>query len=361
LVLENNGTKCALVSLDLCFLPANVKDAVVSRLGPTAIPASAIFLSATHSHSAPDPLLMHSGNRGPAGELPQFDQAVLDFTSDRIAQAITEANAKLAPARAGSGQKSGLGLNRNRRGEKITDDEMTALKVTDPSGNTIAAVIDYAAHPVYYGAEMMEVSGDWVGCFEREMEAVTPGAVVLFINGAEGDASPNGSDAGTNSEKVQIYAAKLMEPTRALLSSITTEPNPKLAAWVQSSDLPARSPHPLFLLAAASLKATPEQAKAFVNQLMPEKVDVCFLRIGDALFICVPGEPTAPVGLAAKEMARNKGVKHPAIVALTNGWIGYLVTSEQYKAGKYEPTMSFYGPGIGEAILIGIRAGLERL
>jgi len=361
LVLENGGTKCAMVSLDLCFLPANVKDAVVSRLGPTSIPANAIFLSATHSHSAPDPLLMHSGNRGPAGELPRFDQALLDFTADRIAQAVTEADSKLAPAQVGSGQKSGIGLNRNRRGEKITDDEMTALKVTDPNGKTIAAVIDYAAHPVYYGAEMMEVSGDWVGCFEREMEAVTPGAVVLFINGAEGDASPNGSDAGTNSEKIQIYAAKLMEPTRALLGSITTEPNPKLSAWVQSTTLPVRSPHPLFLLAAASLKATPDQAKALVNQLMPEKVDVCFLRIRDALFICVPGEPTTPVGLAAKEMARQEGVKHPAIVALTNGWIGYLVTAEQYKAGKYEPTMSFYGPGIGNAILAGIQAGLKRL
>jgi len=60
-------------------------------------------------------------------------------------------------------------------------------------------------------------------------------------------------------------------------------------------------------------------------------------------------------------MARQKGSKHPAIVALTNGWIGYIVTEEQYKAGKYEPTMSFYGPGIGAAILKGIGMGLEKL
>ena len=58
--------------------------------------------------------------------------------------------------------------------------------------------------------------------------------------------------------------------------------------------------------------------------------------------------------------ARAKGVKHPAIVALTNGWLGYLVTETQYKAGKYEPTMSFYGPTIGAKILAGIKSGLEK-
>src|SRR5947199_2480885 len=37
LVLEQKGVKCALVSLDLCFLPGNVKDAVASRIGGTGI------------------------------------------------------------------------------------------------------------------------------------------------------------------------------------------------------------------------------------------------------------------------------------------------------------------------------------
>src|SRR5262245_14791382 len=36
-VIENRGAKCALVSLDLCFLPSNVKDIVASRIGGTGI------------------------------------------------------------------------------------------------------------------------------------------------------------------------------------------------------------------------------------------------------------------------------------------------------------------------------------
>src|SRR5205823_9365616 len=73
LVLEQRSVKCAVVSLDLCFLPSNVKDAVALRLSGTGISGASLFLSATHSHSAPDPLLVHSGNVGPSGELPNFD------------------------------------------------------------------------------------------------------------------------------------------------------------------------------------------------------------------------------------------------------------------------------------------------
>jgi neutral ceramidase len=359
LVLEYKGVKCALVSVDLCFLPANVKDAVAARLGATGIPGSALFLSATHSHSAPDPLLLHSGNIGPAGELPGFDQKLLDYIAGAIAQSIVEANGKLAAASIGSGQKSGIGLNRNRRGEKITDDEMTALKVQGADGKPLALVVNYAAHPVYYGAEMLQVSGDWVGTYERMLETVYPGSVALFINGAEGDASPNGSDVGTNAEKIEIYATKLLQSTRSLTDEIAPPSISAVSIWTQTIDLPRRLPHPLFLLAASQLKATPDQAKAFVDRLMPDKCDLTFLRVGDALLMGVPGEPTAPVGLAAKQLAREHGVKHPAIVALTNGWLGYLVTAEQYKAGRYEPTMSFYGPGIGQLILDGIKAGLS--
>lgn len=360
LVLANGKTKCALVSLDLCFLPANLKEAVVGRIATTGTPASGVFLAATHTHSAPDPLLLHSGNTATGSALPSYDPKLLEWFADRIAQAITEAHGRLRPARVGSGQMQGLGLNRNRRGEKLTDDEMTLLKVTDSDGKPLAAVFNYAAHPVYYGAEMMEVSGDWSGAFQRQMEAVLPESVVLFLNGAEGDASPNGADDGTPAEKIDTYSAKLTEKARALYTATNVCEKDNLAAWMQTVQLPERRPHPFFLLAASRFQANAEQARALVNRMMPEQGELSFLRVGDALFIGMPGEPTAAVGLAAKALAKEKGIPHPAVVALTNGWLGYLVTAEQYRAGKYEASMSFYGEEIGARMLEGVRAGLGR-
>src|SRR5262249_39292822 len=120
-------------------------------------------------------------------------------------------------------------------------------------------------------------------------------------------------------------------------------------------------PHPLFLLAASRVGATADQARGFVDHMMPARCEVSFVRVGEALFIGVPGEPTAPVGLAAKVLANEKGLKTIGVVALTNGWLGYLLTAEQYRAGKYEATMSFYGDESGSRILTGVRAGLESL
>ncbi len=361
LVLSHGTAKLAVVSVELCFLPANVKDAVASRVAATGIPASGLFLAATHTHSALDPLVLHSGNTGHQSTLPVFDPKILEWVADRIAQSITEANARLKPGRVGSGQADQIGLNRNRRGENVTDDQMTAVKVLDSDGKVIAAVFNYAAHPVYYGDKMLEVSGDWSGSFQRVMEARIPGAVCLFLNGAEGDASPHGSDAGTPAEKIEIYAAKLSDKAKALYDSVEMESAPILRAWAHSVDLPAVTPHPFFLLASAQLKATREQAIELVDRMMPRKCEISFVRIGDVVLAGLPGEPTTPIGLAVKALLRDSGITRAAVVALTNGWLGYIVTADQYKAGKYEPTMSFYGSTIGEVILEGIKSGVRAM
>jgi neutral ceramidase len=94
---------------------------------------------------------------------------------------------------------------------------------------------------------------------------------------------------------------------------------------------------------------------------MPATCEVSFIRVGGLLLMGVPCEPTASIGLAAKAAAAAAGAKTAGIVALTNGWIGYVLTPEQYKAGKYEATMSFYGDQGGEKILAGVKAGLGRL
>jgi neutral ceramidase len=361
LVVSDGAKKVAVVSLDLCYMPASVKAAVLKRIGATGIPADGLFLSATHTHSAPDPLALHESNTGPAGALPTFDPLLTDWMADHIAQSITDANGRLKAAKIGSGQMQNVGLNRNRRGERITDDEMTALKVTGADGTPIAAVFVYAAHPVYYGPEQMQVSGDWAGTFERQMEAGLDGAPALFLNGAEGDASPHGSDEGLNSEKIEIYSAKICAKARALLGEIKAAGVGAVASWTTTAEMGARIPHPFFILAAGGLRATADQARELVNRVMPDKVEITFVRVGDLLLMGVPGEPTTPIGLEAKRAAREKSVKHPAIVALTNGWIGYIVTPEQYKAGRYEPTMSFYGDQVGVRILAGLKAGLSKL
>ena len=223
LVLSSGNEKVAVVSLDLCFLPASVKSEVVKRLEAQARgwTAGSLFLAATHTHCGPDPIAMHAGNRFKLTGWTPFSASLLDFTADRIAAAIVQAEKAQRPASVGVGSIEAPTLNRNRRGEKTTDPALTLLKVVGQDGKSIAAVVNFAAHPTLYDDKMMEISADWPGVTATEVEKVLgDGSVCLFLNGAEGDASPNGVDDKQGDEKITTYGRKVADTVTGLLPSV---------------------------------------------------------------------------------------------------------------------------------------------
>jgi len=241
LVLTEGTTKLGIVSLDLCFLPANVKTAVLSKLeaeGVKDLDSDHLLLAATHSHTAPDPLALHQGNSFHKPEWTPFDARLLDFTAGKIADAIALANRRLIPARIGSGNQDLPGKNRNRRGEKTVDPTMTLLKVTDAEGRSLAAVVNFAAHPTLYDEKMMEVSADWPGAMTGWVEGQMGGdAVCLFLNGAEGDATTNGAMGATAEARVAFYGKDLGQSAWDLWRIMATRADTPLAAWTVSVKL----------------------------------------------------------------------------------------------------------------------------
>jgi hypothetical protein len=63
---------------------------------------------------------------------------------------------------------------------------------------------------------------------------------------------------------------------------------------------------------------------------------------------------TAVLGKKVKNAIQEKGIKYVAIGGMANEWISYILDREQYLYGEgYESSMSFYGPGLGDAITEG--------
>jgi hypothetical protein len=364
LVLSNGETKVGIVSVDLCFLPADIRAEVLKRVQASGMPgwdAAHLFLAATHSHTAPDPLAMHRGNTFSMKGWPRFDARLLTFTADRIAEAIVTADKRQTSARMGSAVTPAKGWNRNRRGETTTDPDLTLLKITHDDGRPLAVVVVFAAHPTLYDDKMLAISADWPGAMEQEVEKSwnSGEAVCLFLNGAEGDASPDGMAGQTPEEKIADYGANLAKIVTRLLKVADAKSDVPLAAWTQPVNLPPRKPNALFLLAAAQFGASVQQAKQLVNGLMPEQTQLSFVRVGDLLLMGFPCEPTGELGLEAKAAARKAGFGTPAVVALVNDWLAYALTPEQYRAGKYEAGMSFYGDQLGPILLVALEAGLH--
>ena len=366
IALSDGPAKICFVSVDLCFIPANLRAEVARRVaaaGVAGMDAAHLLVSATHTHCGPDPLAMRTGNQFPKlKNWPHFDPDLLDYTADRIAAAVIAADGGQVPAKAGFRRVnlSRRHLNRNRRGDKIVDSDMTLLKITTREGRPLAALFDFAAHPTLYDEKMREISADWPGVATATVEReLGNGAVCLFLNGDEGDATTEGAIGFTAEERAANYGETMARAVLDLLRPIRTKDRLTLAAWTQNVALPPRRPHPLFLVAAGQLGATFGQAQALVTGLMPTETALSFAKIGGLLLMGFPCEPTGEIGLAAKKLARRAGHKTSAVVALTNDWLAYCVTPAQYRAGKYEASMSFYGADFGPLLLQAVASGLR--
>jgi hypothetical protein len=362
LVLSEANTKIGIVSVDLCFLPASFRAEIGKRVaaeGVVGLDFDHLMIAATHSHTSPDPLAMHATNTSSMKGWTSYSPALAQFEADKIAQAIILADHRLMPAKIGIGTLDATGSNRNRRGDKVTDPTMTLVRITDIQGRSLAAVVNFAAHPTLYDDKMMQISADWPGAMCGMLEQTMGGdSVALFLNGAEGDASPNGAVGDTAEAKVKNYGEGLAEKAWDILRLMQLQSSVTLKSWREPVDLPPVKPNALFIIAARSFGATMAQAQQIVKQLMPTRTTIGFFRVGDLLLMGFPCEPTGELGVAAKQAARTAGYTVPAVVALADDWLAYALTPRQYREGNYEAGMSFYGDQLGPQLLKAIDLGL---
>src|ERR1043165_4724728 len=92
LVMENQGTRVAIVSADFLGFPAVLGNRV--RAAVTNVAPQNILIGATHTHSAPDCYGFPDGKGGTAS-----DPKYLSMVCTRMTEAIHEAVANLQPAR----------------------------------------------------------------------------------------------------------------------------------------------------------------------------------------------------------------------------------------------------------------------
>src|SRR3954462_3641996 len=214
LVLQQGTTKLALVQADLGGLPYALTQSVLERIRPTGIDGDHLLLSATHTHSSTGPI-WPADNLGYAalgGDF--FDPRIFELTAQGIAEAILRADRRLQPARAGVATVQVHDASRNREPDPFKrnkdlatspdsiNPDLTVLRLDDRRGRPLGLWSNFAVHPTSFGDGNLDFSGDNAGVAARLAEAKT-GAVDVWTNAAEGDASPNGDPAKLGGEAVQ--------------------------------------------------------------------------------------------------------------------------------------------------------------
>jgi hypothetical protein len=146
-------------------------------------------IAATHSHAAPDLI-------GGWGFVPDW---YMTQVSDAIKTSVRQAVSTMRPAKIEVGEVEARGQNSERRDtyRSAEEQQLTWLRATEAkSKKVIATVGAYAAHPTTKGTNNGVASSDWVGVFEKGLEARFGGIGLHFMTGLGNMSTRGGTQMG---------------------------------------------------------------------------------------------------------------------------------------------------------------------
>ncbi len=353
LALKKANEKYLIITIDILGLPSNFKTDLLKRIEKNGWKDRNLTLLPSHSHGSLEMASINSKNIFGVPQIGIFQPELLAFLLDKIEKLVLNADQNYRDVIIGTGSAEFDGLNRNRRGEKVIDKELIVTRIDLTNGQPLAALVNWTAHPTFIGGADMLVSAEWPGYLQTEMEkSIGNGVTVMYYNGAEGDQSPVYDKAIDPYEKIRVYGKMIAEKALSVYHTVRPAAENRLAYHYEVVDLPKQVAHPDFMKTGGAEYGLDEQSAGVIMAAIgPEKVGMGSVRIGDLVIVGIPGEMTAELGIAVKQMLKNNRTKYVAIGGLANEWISYILAEDKYvNGGGYESSVSFYGPGLGEII-----------
>jgi neutral ceramidase len=336
LVLETPSARLAWVTVDLIAVDRAFTQAVERRLeggiGPTTV-----LVSASHTHSGPG-AFVESRLMGWVA-LDSLDAAVRGALVETVVATIERAAAAAVEARVAATSVTVLGVTKSRLA-KALDPELVALKITSASGAPIALVWNFAIHGTVLGARNLRLSGDVMGLASRELERGL-GIPVLFVNGAVGDVSPAAHGEGA----LARLAPELARAARAAWDRAGPRESPGLAIRRARVALPP----PRLSVRNCAGRWVPASVAVPLGRALPPDAELTAVALGSTAWVTMPGELQAALGLEIKREARAL-FKHAFVAGVSNDYLGYFVTAEDYGRPGYVTCATVYGPRAGECL-----------
>jgi hypothetical protein len=247
---DRGGTKAVLVTSDLIgFRGADAEPLRRDIAAKTGVPATSVLINSSHTHTGP----ALSRSDLSSDEAAERTRVYLKEIHEKIVAAAAEAAGKLAPARLSWGVgvvhfvmnrreftvDRGVILGVNPRG--LADRSVPVLRIDDPAGKLRGLVFGAACHNTTLGPQHYEVSGDFAGHAQRQLEEKHPGATAMFMQGCAGDANPY--PRGSHELAEQHGKELATEVARVLSTRLTPISGPLRVAWAEVP-LPLAAPPP---------------------------------------------------------------------------------------------------------------------
>ena len=366
LVLEDaNGKRCALVTLDLCGIDAELADRVCTKLKEACgLERHQIMLAASHTHSGP----VVAGNLRPMHYtmFSDADRELVDkyasLLVDKIHSCVEQAIRDLKPSeiRFGEGSEN-FAVNRRTNVEKDVPDLRSAGNLAGPSdysvpvllvqraSKPIAVVFGYACHCTTLSG--MEWNGDYAGFAQAELEKDLPGCTAMFWAGCGADQNPL---PRRTVELATEYGHRLSTAVRKTLQSDMKPIEPQLQTEfnlipVPFGTMPTReqieqdrkSDNQYVSSRAQALLQTLDAGKTLPSTY---SYPVATWRLGKSLdWVALGGEVVVDYAIAIKSLPAAK--RSTWVTAYANDVMAYIPSRRVLLEGGYEGggAMVYYG------------------
>jgi hypothetical protein len=351
---DGSRGRCVIVTTDLIGLPRAVSDIVAARAAKQyGIERSRLLLNSSHTHAGPvvKPNLMTMYFLTPEqhAAVDRYAAALTGQLVDVIGAAIAD----LAPARLSVAHgRATFAINRRTSFPKRpVDHDVPVAAVRDPQGKLRAVLFGYACHNTTLPADFVQISGDYAGYAQSEVEALHPGATALFLLLCAGDANP--APRGKLSD-AEHHGRTLAAEVNRILGTAMKPVQPNLRTAWRSIDL-AFKPH-----TREQFEQEAKSANRYIASRAREMLraydegrpirrtpyPVQAIRLGkEFTILALGGEVTSGYGLRAKEEYAGNGL---IVAGYSNDVMCYIPTRTIVREGGYEgaDSMIYYGqPG----------------
>lgn len=395
LALTCGETRAVLLSIDNCGIPVETSDAIRAAVAEkTGLPAEAVFLHATHTHTGPQ-------LNGSSEEA--LEQQYFSLVKTRAADVAAYALADCKPAKLGYavGQAPNIAFVRRFRmkdGSVQTNpgvnnpdivapigdvDERVNVLRFDRDGAESIVLVNFGDHPDTVGGEL--VSADWPGFLRKRVEKALDNVRCIFFNGAQGDVNhvnvhPTPGDFndmfmdfddvsrgyGHARHMGNVVAGAVLQ----VFDKVTYLDVDRLRFLEKTIRIPSNMPKPEDIPEARRIEELHQAGKddelpwegmmlttvvAEAERMLklehgPEAFDMKLLglAIGPIALIGIPGEPFTGIGRGLKLASAWTQILP---CCLTGGSIGYFPMQEAYDEGGYESRSSVFQAGVAERII----------
>jgi hypothetical protein len=297
-----------------------------------AINSNHIVMTSTHTHAGPDVVGIWGKDFAHTGVNEQHLQKIVN----QAVQAIQEAYfSKKSVDLFYTNGNFGEDWVKNISEPTEIDRSVSVLQLKDKAGKNIATLTNFACHPTIMDDATTSASADYLWGYYKTMDK-QHGGVNLFLQGAIGGwVQPE--DVPSSFENADKYGSLLAKYTLGLLKKPNKNNSNSISFESKTVEFPVENQTFKMLSKAGVIK------REFGTTVTSE---IAYFSIGDCSFATHPGETVPALGLASKDLMKNKGAKF--VMGLSQDALGYILKPSFFKPENKIPHSDYLtGMSIG--------------